>query len=72
MTDNSNNNGHSNQPTSPMNLSVAYPGPVTSPIAEKWSIATYLRIKPFSGEASEQIIYDLEGKRDRKKFSILK
>jgi hypothetical protein len=29
--------------------------------AEKWSIATYLRVKPFEGEAPEQIIYDIQG-----------
>lgn len=49
----------SSSPNSP-NVS-AYPS-VLSPSQEKWAIATYLRIKPFDGAASDQIIYGIEGK----------
>jgi hypothetical protein len=50
-------------PISIQNGSSSSPFPSNAALlsAEKWSIATYLRIKPFDGPAAEQIIYDLQG-----------
>jgi hypothetical protein len=34
----------------------------TSKDESKWCIGTYLRIKPYDGDETGQIIYDLQGK----------